>query len=55
MFPAISKKSMEKAVLNRVPKRFIEMNKKAFKEGVKLGETAVEENKKEIISEEDDL
>jgi 2-oxoglutarate ferredoxin oxidoreductase subunit gamma len=55
VFPVISKKSMEKAVLNRVPKRFIEMNKKAFKEGVKLGETAVEENKKEIISEEDDL
>ena len=55
VFPAISKRSMEKAVLNRVPKRFIEMNKKAFKEGIKLGETAVEENKKEIISEEDDL
>lgn len=55
VFPVISKKSMEKAVLNRVPKRFIEMNKKAFKEGVRLGETAVEENKKEIISEEDDL
>ena len=54
VFPAISKKSMEKAVLNRVPKRFIEMNKKAFKEGITLGETAVEENKKAIIPEEED-
>ena len=45
---------MEQAVLNRVPQRFIEMNKKAFKEGVKLGATAVEENKKEILPEEED-
>ena len=54
VFPVISKKSMEKAVLNRVPQRFIEMNKKAFKEGVKLGQTAVEENKKAILPEEED-
>ena len=54
VFPVISKKSMEQAVLNRVPQRFIEMNKKAFKEGVKLGAPAVEENKKEILPEEED-
>ena len=34
--------------------RFIEMNKKAFKEGIQLGKTAVEVNKKEILPEEED-
>ncbi|MBW1856277.1 MAG: hypothetical protein JRJ00_16700, partial [Deltaproteobacteria bacterium] len=44
---------MEEAVLNRVPKRFIEMNKKAFKEGVKVGKKTLEESKKEPASEEE--
>ena len=52
-FPIISAKSMENAVLNRVPKRFIEMNKKAFKEGVKAGKKTLEESKKEPASEEE--
>ncbi len=43
IFPIISKESMEKAVLSRVPKRFIEMNKKAFKEGVKAGKKILKE------------
>ena len=52
-FPIISAKSMENAVLNRVPKRFIEMNKKAFKEGVKVGKKTLEESEKEPVSEEE--
>jgi len=54
-FPLISAKSMEKAVLNRVPKRFIEMNKKAFKEGVKTGKKTLEESEKEPVSEEEEI
>ena len=50
IFPIISKDSMEKAVLSRVPKRFIEMNKKAFKEGVKAGKKILKEAKEEAIS-----
>ena len=53
-FPIISAKSMENAVLNRVPKRFIEMNKKAFKEGVKAGKKTLEESEKEPVSEEEE-
>ena len=52
-FPLISTESMEGAVLTRVPKRFIEMNKKAFKEGVKVGKKTLEESKKEPASEEE--
>jgi len=52
IFPIISKDSMEKAVLSRVPKRFIEMNKKAFKEGVKAGKKILKEAKEEVISED---
>ena len=56
VFPVISEKSMEKAVLNRVPKRFIEMNKQAFKEGVSLGNEKVQESKQEpLIDEEEDI
>ena len=56
VFPIISEKSMEKAVLNRVPKRFIEMNKQAFKEGVHLGDEKVQESKKEpLIDEEEEI
>jgi len=50
IFPIISKDSMEKAVLSRVPKRFIEMNKKAFKEGVKAGKKILIEAREEAIS-----
>jgi len=52
IFPIISKDSMEKAVLSRVPQRFIEMNKKAFKEGVKAGKKILKEAKEEVISED---
>ena len=52
IFPLISKESMEKAVLSRVPKRFIEMNKKAFKEGVKAGKKILKEAREEVISED---
>jgi 2-oxoglutarate ferredoxin oxidoreductase subunit gamma len=51
VFPVISEESMEKAVLSRVPKRFIEMNKKAFKEGIKLGRSTLEKAKEEMIDE----
>ena len=54
LFPDISEKSMEKAVLNRVPKRFIEMNKQAFKEGVQLGDEKLQESKRENLSEEEE-
>ncbi len=54
VFPIISEKSMEKAVLNRVPKRFIEMNKQAFKEGVHLGDEKVQESKKEPLTDEEE-
>ena len=54
IFPIISEESMEKAVLNRVPKRFIEMNKKAFKEGVRVSKKTIEESREEEISEEED-
>jgi 2-oxoglutarate ferredoxin oxidoreductase subunit gamma len=53
-FPVISEKSMERSVLNRVPKRFIEMNKKAFKEGVRVGKKALQESKEEALSQEED-
>lgn len=45
-FPYVSVKSMEKAVLNRVPKAYIELNKNAFEEGVRLGRKALIEMKK---------
>ena len=54
IFPIISEDSMEKAVLNRVPTRFIEMNKKAFREGVRVGKKTLEESREEEISEEED-
>jgi 2-oxoglutarate ferredoxin oxidoreductase subunit gamma len=41
VFPQVSTKSMEKAVLNRVPKAYIELNKNAFEEGVKAGKKAL--------------
>ncbi|MCX5884964.1 MAG: 2-oxoacid:acceptor oxidoreductase family protein [Proteobacteria bacterium] len=41
VFPQVSTKSMEKAVLNRVPKAHIELNKNAFEEGVKAGKKAL--------------
>jgi Pyruvate/2-oxoacid:ferredoxin oxidoreductase gamma subunit len=41
VFSSISQESMEKAVLNRVPPRFIDLNKNAFKEGVKLGKKII--------------
>jgi 2-oxoglutarate ferredoxin oxidoreductase subunit gamma len=41
VFPQVSAKSMEKAVLNRVPKAYIELNKNAFEEGVKAGKKAL--------------
>lgn len=34
LFPHISVASMEKAVLGRVPKQFVELNKKAFQAGI---------------------
>lgn len=49
IFPIISKESMEKAVLTRVPQRFIEMNKKAFMEGVKAGKKILKEAKEEAV------
>ena len=52
IFPIISKESMEKAVLSRVPKRFVEMNKKAFKEGVKAGKKILKEAREEMVSED---
>lgn len=54
IFPIISVESMGKTVLNRVPKRFIEMNKKAFKEGVGVGKKTLQESKEEVLSEEED-
>ena len=54
IFPDISEKSMEKAVLSRVPKRFIDMNKQAFKEGVQLGNEKIQESKMENLSEEEE-
>ena len=52
IFPIISEESMEKAVLSRVPERFIEMNKKAFKEGVKAGKKILKEAREEAIRED---
>ena len=34
LFPHISAAAMEKAVLSRVPKQFVELNKKAFQAGI---------------------
>ena len=50
IFPIISKESMEKAVLTRVPQRFIDMNKKAFKEGVKAGKKILKKAREEALS-----
>ena len=47
VFPVISQESMEKAVLNRVPPRFVELNKNAFKEGVKLGKKVMQASSRE--------
>ena len=52
IFPIISKESMEKAVLTRVPKRFVDMNKNAFNEGVKAGKKILKEAKEEVIRED---
>jgi 2-oxoglutarate ferredoxin oxidoreductase subunit gamma len=54
IFPVISQESMEKAVLNRVPKRFIEMNKKAFQEGVKAGKEALQKSKEELLDKQEE-
>jgi len=54
VFSAISQESMEKAVLNRVPSRFVDLNKNAFKEGVKLGKKMVREASREGSTAEED-
>jgi len=54
VFPVISQESMEKAVVNRVPPRFIELNKNAFKEGVKLGKKIMRASTKESIAGEEE-
>jgi 2-oxoglutarate ferredoxin oxidoreductase subunit gamma len=48
IFPQVSSKSMEKAALNRVPKAYIDLNKNAFEEGVKVGKKALAERKEGI-------
>jgi 2-oxoglutarate ferredoxin oxidoreductase subunit gamma len=56
VFSAISQESMEKAVLNRVPPRFIDLNKNAFKEGVRLGKKMVKAASREGgIAEEEEV
>jgi 2-oxoglutarate ferredoxin oxidoreductase subunit gamma len=56
VFSAISQESMEKAVLNRVPPRFVDLNKSAFKEGVKLGKKTVQAaSREESIAEVEDV
>lgn len=52
IFPIISTESMEKAVLTRVPKRFVDMNKNAFNEGVKAGKKILKEAREEVIRED---
>ncbi len=42
--PAVSEKAMEKAVMKRVPKAYLEMNKKAFSEGIQLAKSARRED-----------
>lgn len=54
VFSAISQESMEKAVLNRVPPRFIDLNKNAFKEGVKLGRKIAQAASREGSTAEED-
>jgi 2-oxoglutarate ferredoxin oxidoreductase subunit gamma len=44
IFPAVSEKAMEKAVMRRVPKAYLEMNKKAFSEGIQLAKSARRED-----------
>ncbi|MCX5894561.1 MAG: 2-oxoacid:acceptor oxidoreductase family protein [Proteobacteria bacterium] len=39
IFPHISESAMEKAVLGRVPKQFLELNKKAFQAGIDAAKT----------------
>jgi len=54
LFPIISEQSMEKAILKRVPPAFLEINKKAFKEGLKLASLALKEKKEAHLSDEYD-
>jgi 2-oxoglutarate ferredoxin oxidoreductase subunit gamma len=41
LFPHISEPAMEKAVLCRVPKQFVELNKKAFQAGIDAAKTEI--------------
>jgi len=54
VFSPISQESMEKAVLNRVPSRFVDLNKNAFKEGVKLGRKIAQAASREGSTAEED-
>ena len=47
VFPHVSVKAMEKAVLDKVPKAHVELNKNAFEEGMKAGKKALELSKEE--------
>jgi 2-oxoglutarate ferredoxin oxidoreductase subunit gamma len=44
LFPHISESAMEKAVLRRVPKQFIELNKKAFQAGIEAAQTEIKKS-----------
>jgi Pyruvate/2-oxoacid:ferredoxin oxidoreductase gamma subunit len=44
IFPHISESAMEKAVLGRVPKQFVELNKKAFQAGVEAAQAEIKKS-----------
>jgi 2-oxoglutarate ferredoxin oxidoreductase subunit gamma len=44
IFSHISKSAMEKAVLRRVPKQFVELNKKAFQAGVEAAQAEIKKS-----------
>jgi 2-oxoglutarate ferredoxin oxidoreductase subunit gamma len=44
IFPHISESAMEKAVLRRVPKQFVELNKKAFQAGVEAAQAEIKKS-----------
>lgn len=47
IWDAVSSKALQKAVKARVPKKYLELNLKAFQRGVKLGEKALKRKTKE--------
>jgi len=55
IFSHISESAMEKAVLRRVPKQFVELNKKAFQAGVEAAQAEIKKSSSRVEKRYDEV